>query len=567
MSEKIVIYQVLPRLYGNKTKNLTPGGTKRQNGCGKFSAFTKKRLTDIQNLGATHVWYTGILEHATQTDYTKYGILRDNPQFVKGLAGSPYAIKDYYDVDPDLADKVEERMKEFTNLVARTHQCGLKVIVDFVPNHVARQYHSDMARPEIGDFGAKDDERMCFSPQNNFYYIENQKFQSPAPNAAAEPYEEYPAKATGNDCFRANPGAFDWYDTVKLNYGVDYLGGGARHFEPMPDTWLRMFDILRYWCLKGVDAFRCDMSEMVPVEFWHWAIAGIKAEFPQVIFIAEIYNPAVYHSYVKYGGFDYLYDKVGLYDKLRAVVCGHCPANEIQYAWQSLGDLQQHMLNFLENHDEQRIASDFFAGDAKKGRPAMTVAALMNVNPVMIYSGQEYGERGMDAEGYSGTDGRTTIYDYWSPEKMRNALFASENLGDADRELHSFYSRLLNSVCRNPIMANGKFFDLTYCNTDDYSRYPSDKIYSFLRAYGGEAVLVSANFSDAPITAYVRIPGHAFEYMQLEQGEYSRKDLLQEKPAATNEYLAPECTVRVEIPAQSGVAIHFAKKTKSKAKV
>lgn len=553
----MVIYQVLPRLFGNRNGNLVKGGTIEQNGCGKFSSFTGDRLKRIRSLGATHVWYTGVLEHATQTDYTAYGIRRDSSAVVKGLAGSPYAIKDYYDVDPDLADKPDARMKEFQALVARTHRAGLKVLIDFVPNHVARQYHSDAAPEGVGDFGDADDKGKAFSPENNFYYILGADFVSPQGDGD---YNEFPAKATGNDCFNATPGKFDWYDTVKLNYGVDYLGGGSKHFDPIPNTWQRMLDILKYWCGKGVDGFRCDMSEMVPVEFWHWAIDSVKADFPQTVFVAEIYNPAVYDSYINYGGFDYLYDKVGLYDKLRSVATGRCPASEITYSWQSLGDLQSHMLNFIENHDEQRVASDFFAGDAKKGRAPMIVAALMNTNPVMVYSGQEYGERGMDDEGYSGVDGRTTIYDYWATEKIRTALFDADSLDPAAKDLHDFYARLLGSVCKEKAVATGKFFDLTYCNTSDYVRYPAHKLYSFLRGSGGELLLVVANFSDDAIAAYVNIPGHAFDYMEIAPGAYEATDILAAGGESFAETLVPDCPVRVNVPAQGGVVLKLEKK-------
>ena len=559
MAEKTVIYQVLPRLYGNRNRNPRPRGTKRENGCGKFSSFTCKRLGEIKSLGATHIWYTGVLEHATGTDYSRWGIAGDNPLLVKGLAGSPYAIKDYYDVDPDLADSVDDRRHEFQLLVARTHRCGLKVIVDFVPNHVARQYHSDAAPAGVGDFGQNDDVTKCFSPQNNFYYIENSTFAAPRAGEGQAQYSESPARATGNDCFRANPGEFDWYDTVKLNYGVDYMAGGARHFEPVPDTWKRMHAILAWWCAMGVDAFRCDMSEMVPVEFWHWATGLIKRDYPHVEFIAEIYNPAVYESYVNYGGFDYLYDKVGLYDKLRSVVTGKCPAYEIQRSWQSLGSLQPHMLNFLENHDEQRLASDFFAGDARKGRAPMAVAALMNTNPVMVYFGQEYGERGMDAEGYSGTDGRTSIYDYWSVEKIRKALFTPGELAAEDLELRDFYARLLGGACQCKAVAEGKFFDLTYCNLDDWARYPADRMYSFLRKAGDELLLVAANFSAAPVTAYVRIPQHAFDYLEIAPDTYKCCDLLARDDNEGSAHLAAEGKVRVTVEPWGAVALRFFK--------
>lgn len=390
--EKIIIYQVFTRLFGNNSLRCKPNGSLEENGCGKMADFTTKALNEIRTLGATHIWYTGIIEHATQTNYTRYGIKPDHPAVVKGKAGSPYAIKDYYDVDPDLATSIPDRMKEFENLVKRSHKAGLKVIIDFVPNHVARQYGSD-AKPEgVTDLGEKDDVTKAFSPNNNFYYIPNTKLEGNIDlhRGAAEPYIEFPAKATGNDRFDAWPNSNDWYETVKLNYGIDYLNGHSHHFEPIPDTWVKMRDILLFWSAKGIDGFRCDMAEMVPVEFWGWVIPQIKAEHPKLIFIAEVYNPGEYRNYLFNGKFDYLYDKVGLYDTLRAITCGWESATAIPQRWQSLGGIEKRMLNFLENHDEQRIASDYFAGNGSKAIPAMIVSACMNTNPVMITSGRNW---------------------------------------------------------------------------------------------------------------------------------------------------------------------------------
>ena len=368
MKNKMIIYQVFTRLFGNDKTACTPHGSKTENGCGHFADFTQKALTEIQKLGATHIWYTGVIAHATQTDYTSYGIPSDHPAIVKGKAGSPYAIKDYYDVDPDLAIKPEKRMKEFQNLIYRTHDAGLKVIIDFVPNHVARQYQS-ANRPEgVKDLGEEDDQTLSFSPQNNFYYIPGHPFQPgfDLQGSAPSPYEECPAKATGNDNFSPSPGRNDWYETIKLNYGIDYCNGGERHFDPIPSTWFKMRDILLFWAGKGIDGFRCDMAEMVPVEFWAWAIPQVKCHYPSLVFIAEVYNPNEYRNYIYKGGFDYLYDKVGLYDTLRGVVCGYASARQITGCWQNVDDIKDRMLNFLENHDEQRLASDFFAGNAEK---------------------------------------------------------------------------------------------------------------------------------------------------------------------------------------------------------
>ena len=363
----MIIYQVLTRLFGNNETLLVPNGTKEQNGCGKMSDFTLKALEEIRSLGATHIWYTGIIEHATQTDYTSYGISPDHPDVVKGKAGSAYAIKDYYDVDPDLAEKVPARMKEFQNLVARSHKAGLKVIIDFVPNHVARQYHSDVCPEGTDDLGVGDDTNVPFSNQNNFYYLSGEALHLDNIKQGSS-YSEFPAKATGNDVFCAWPGCNDWYETVKLNYGIDVCAGRVGHFSPVPDTWHKMLNILLFWAEKGINGFRCDMAEMVPVEFWEWVIPQVKVAFPDILFIAEVYNPAEYRNYIHRGHFDYLYDKVGLYDTLKAVAQGSASAQSITSCWQQTDDIRMNMLNFLENHDEQRIASDFFVGDARKGR-------------------------------------------------------------------------------------------------------------------------------------------------------------------------------------------------------
>ncbi len=541
--DKIVIYQIFTRLFGNSGANV-PNGTIEQNGCTKFSHFTPKVLAELKKLGATHLWYTGVIEHATQTDYTQFGIRRDHGGVVKGRAGSPYAIKDYYDVDPDLADDVPHRMAEFEQLVARTHKAGLKVLIDFVPNHVARTYHSDV-KPET-DFGLHDRTDWHFAPQNNFYYCPNTPF---APQFDAQGYSEFPAKATGNDCFSPSPSRNDWYETVKLNYGIDYTGGGAQHFDPIPDTWLKMRDILLFGAGKGIDGFRCDMAEMVPVEFWHWAIADLKRHFPHLIFVAEVYNPALYHSYIHTGGFDYLYDKVGLYDCLRSVVCHGASAHSITQQWQHVADIQPNMLHFVENHDEQRIASDFFAGDAAKGRPAMIVAACMNTNPVMIYAGQELGERGMDAEGFSGRDGRTTIFDYWSVGTLtrwyNNGRCNSAKLDISAQNLRKFYERLLNLCHTERALREGGFFDLMYVNGQ------AERQYLFLRATSSEAIVCVANFSNTAAAVRINLPQHAFDYFGLAaRHRVEAVDLL--SGATERIDFAPDCPVATTVEAWNG---------------
>ena len=560
--EKAIIYQIFTRLFGNTNTTRKHNGTLTDNGCGKLNAFTPAVLRRIKELGATHVWYTGVIRHATTTDYTRYGIPRQHPAVVKGNAGSPYAITDYYDIDPDLATNVEKRMNEFESLVKRTHKAGLKMIIDFVPNHVARQYKSTAKPKGIADFGENDNTGMQFSPQNNFYYCPEQSFAADIDLYHGEelPYEEFPAKATGNDCFGNRPGRNDWYETVKLNYGVDYCdaGGVSTHFSPTPDTWKKMLDILLFWAGKGVDAFRCDMAEMVPSAFWQWVTTEVRKKHHNVKFIGEVYNPGRYREYIN-AGFDYLYDKVGMYDSLRDVVCGHRSATDITRQWQTNDDIADHMLYFLENHDEQRIASDFFAGNARKGIPALMTSALMRTNPFMLYAGQEYGERGMDEEGFSGRDGRTTIFDYWSVDSLIHGYSSRRQLTKEEKSIEATYKKVLNIATSENAVTEGKFFDLMYVNPTS-ADFNADRQYVFLRSNEDDLMIVLANFSDENSDCKINIPQHAFDYLNLKQGIMEGTDLLNgEKITIT---LSDTDPLNLSVEAWSGRVIKISKRIK-----
>ena len=560
--EKAIIYQIFTRLFGNTNTTRKHNGTLTDNGCGKLNAFTPAVLRRIKELGATHVWYTGVIRHATTTDYTRYGIPRQHPAVVKGNAGSPYAITDYYDIDPDLATNVEKRMNEFESLVKRTHKAGLKMIIDFVPNHVARQYKSTAKPKGIADFGENDNTGMQFSPQNNFYYCPEQSFAADIDLYHGEelPYEEFPAKATGNDCFGNRPGRNDWYETVKLNYGVDYCdaGGVSTHFSPTPDTWKKMLDILLFWAGKGVDAFRCDMAEMVPSAFWQWVTTEVRKKHHNVKFIGEVYNPGRYREYIN-AGFDYLYDKVGMYDSLRDVVCGHRSATDITRQWQTNDDIADHMLYFLENHDEQRIASDFFAGNARKGIPALMTSALMRTNPFMLYAGQEYGERGMDEEGFSGRDGRTTIFDYWSVDSLIHGYSSRRQLTKEEKSIEATYKKVLNIATSENAVTGGKFFDLMYVNPTS-ADFNADRQYVFLRSNEDDLMIVLANFSDESSDCKVNIPQHAFNYLNLKKGIMEGTDLLNgEKITITFSDTDP---LNLSVEAWSGRVIKISKRIK-----
>lgn len=527
---KPIIYQLFPRLFTNTCTNRIPNGSIEQNGVGKMNDINNKVLKSIKELGITHVWYTGVIEHATKTDYSTYGINPDNPHVVKGNAGSPYAIKDYYDIDPDIAVDVPNRMHEFEALVKRTHDCGMKVIIDFVPNHVARQYHSDAKPAGIEDFGVNDNPNMMFTPNNNFYYITRQVFHPQFDlGSGKDAYFEFPAKATGNDCFTAFPSQNDWYETIKLNYGVDY-GNGSRHFEPIPDTWFKMVNILRFWASKGIDAFRCDMVFMVPVEFWGWAIPLVKEKYPDVKFIAEIYDVNLYRNYIYNGHFDYLYDKVTLYDTLRGVQCCNISAASITNCWQTVDGINDHMLNFLENHDEQRFASTQYAGNAEIVTPSLVVSATISRAPMMIYQGQELGEKAEDAEGFSGLDGRTSIFDYWSiPSVCRwynDGKCNDKLLTESEKNLRNLYKQILTLCNTEKAISDGEFFDLMYVN---YNNVNPHRHYTYLRHHKDETLLIAVNFGDEIADVNINIPFHAFDYLNLEQGIYNGVELLSRK--------------------------------------
>lgn len=529
MAQKNIIYQLLPRLFTNTNEKCVPNGTYQQNGSGKMNDITAAVLAGIKDLGVTHVWYTGLLEHATKTDYSKHGITPDNPHVVKGEAGSPYAIKDYYDIDPDLAVDVDNRMAEFEALVKRTHEAGMSVVMDFVPNHTARQYHSDVKPAGISDFGANDNPEMFFAPDNNYYYITRQLF---APSVdlgtGKSAYVEFPAKATGDDCFSAFPGVNNWYDTVKLNYGRD-PGNWSTHYQPIPDTWMKMLHILRYWASKGVDGFRCDMVHMVPLEFWEWVIPNVKERYPNIIFIAELYDVNIYRDFINKGGFDYLYDKVNLYDTLRGIQCSNYSAATITNCWQTVEGISGNMLNFLENHDEQRFGSKFYAGDPSKVIPSLIVSSMISTGPMMIYAGQELGEQATDTEGYSGYDGRTTIFDYWSVATLRrwynNGKPDYSQLTPSERRLRSKYVTILNLCNSEKAIAEGRFFDLMYVNYQNPTLNPHRQ-YAFLRSFKDETLVIAVNFSDSACDLAINIPRHAFDLLDIPQGEVLATELL-----------------------------------------
>ncbi|NNK11810.1 MAG: alpha-amylase [Flavobacteriaceae bacterium] len=557
---KKVIYQVFTRLFGNTNTTNKPWGTIEENGVGKFGDFTPKALKEIRELGITHIWYTGVPHHALATDYTEYGISKDDPDVIKGRAGSPYAVKDYYNVNPDLASNPDQRLEEFRELVQRTHQAGMKVIIDIVPNHVAR-YYEGASTPEGKEaFGATDDTSVEYKRDNNFYYIPGTAFQVPEwkngyqplggnPHSLADnQFEENPAKWTGNGSRLAQPDMNDWYETVRINYGVkpdgtldfDQLPGDydsksdQEHLafwkdKSVPDSWIKFRDIALYWLDFGIDGFRFDMAEMVPVEFWSYLNSHIKEKNSNALLLAEVYNPSLYRDYIHRGKMDYLYDKVELYDSLKHIMQGHGWTDHIPVVQKGLLDIEHHMLHFLENHDEQRIASPEFAGDAMRGKPAMVVSATLSTSPTMIYFGQEVGEPGAEHAGF-GSPSRTSIFDYIGvPHHQRwvnDKKFDGGQLSEEEADLRDFYERLLNLTIKSKALM-GAYEDIHYYNRDNTEGY-NYRVYSFVRWQDDERLLVLTNFdASESYDIEMKISPVVVKAWGLEEGsEYVLSDLL-----------------------------------------
>jgi glycosidase len=567
-NHKLIIYQLLPRLFGNtQTLNKTNGSIE-ENGVGKLNDINDKALQEIKKMGFTYVWYTGVIEHATMTDYSQFGIKADDPDIVKGRAGSPYAIKDYYDIDPDLAVDVKNRIGEYEALIKRTHNNGLKVLMDLVPNHVARTYGSDVKPAGVRDFGEDDDKGKAFSATNDFYYMPGQpfvvpagynpggdEFKSPLKNGK---FDENPARATGNDVFSAAPSINDWFETMKLNYGVDYMDHRRGHFDPIPPLWNKVYDILHYWSEKGVDGFRCDMVEMVPIEFWGWVIPKLKAEHPGLVFIGEAYDKGKYADYIYKGKFDYLYDKVGLYDAIKRLTRDEHNSStwEINAVWNhdSKG-IDEHMLRFMENHDEQRIACNDFAGNPWLAVPGMIVTATLNTGPVMVYFGQEVGEPAHGTEGFSGNDGRTSIFDYWGvPEHQKwvnNHEYDGAKLSADQQKLRGFYHNLLTAVHNSEALKTGAFYELMIAN--EHQPGFDTRQYIYLRYTNNQRILVITNFNRGERKLTVKLPEDLLTKLN-QSGHKQFTDLLSGAKFNTDDI---KNGVEVSLPAMSGMLLEF----------
>ncbi len=547
-SPRPVIYQLMVRTFGNTNETRKTNGTLQENGCGKFNDINQAALVSLKQMGFTHIWLTGVLEQASGTAYPDRPA--DAPDILKGIAGSPYAIKDYFDVCPDYAVNPEDRLKEFKACVDRCHALGLKVIIDFVPNHVARSYSSDV-KPDLS-FGNGDKRDVFFDRDNHFYYLRPEDPGSGPPlklptaslpgcSGLFAPETSF-GRVTGNNVISWEPSINDWYETVKLNYGHDFTKGRATSHLPGPDakpatvpkTWRTMDQILAHWQKLGVDGFRADMAHMVPMEFWHWAVKRARARQAGVFFSAEAYDndPAkltdghVLEELLK-AGFDAVYDDPS-YDVLEGIHDSGKWANDLDPLTFS-GKLFHQSLRYAENHDEVRIASPKEWGGLgmKVGRPVSAVLFAMGRGPVMLYHGQEVGEPAAGSEGFSGDNARTTIFDYWSmPEFTKwvnGGKYDGGKLSDEQKALRDWYGKLLRAT-QSPAFTAGEFYGLNHANKEnpEFGRVGDETfsghwLYAFLRhdPASGESFLVVANFSGNETLrgVNVNIPEDAWKFL------------------------------------------------------
>lgn len=581
-SKKEVVYQVFTRLFGNKNTTNKPWGTIEENGVGKFNDFTDTALREIKDLGVTYIWYTGVPHHALIRDYSAIGVSNDDPEVVKGRAGSPYAVKDYYNVNPDLAVNPAHRLQEFEALIARTHKVGLKVIIDIVPNHIARKYEGKNNPVGIRDFGADDDTTVEYKRDNNFYYIPNTHFEVPDTDQPLNveknllinnKFEEFPAKWTGNGSRLAKPDRDDWYETVKVNYGIrpdgskDFpelpVGFDTKSYQEhyafwkgkdVPDSWDKFKDIALYWTAKEVDGFRFDMAEMVPYEFWSYMNSAIKMKNPDAFLLAEVYNPNEYRNYIHLGKMDYLYDKVETYDKLKDIIQGRALPDGLSDIQNGMADIEHHMLHFLDNHDEQRLASPEFAGTPQKGKPLMVVSTTISTSPTMVYFGQEVGEAGNENAGF-GTHSRTSIFDYIGVPNhqrwMNGGKFDGGQLTQEEKELRDFYKRILN-FSLNSTALMGEYQEIQTVNRQTTQGYDPG-IYAFTRWSDTQKLVIVTNFSWLSTSNFeLKIPSEIIRKWNLNDGNYTVTDQLYNKSSVQLQVLNGEGKAQITIaPSES----------------
>jgi len=289
---------------------------------------------------------------------------------------------------------------------------------------------------------------------------------------------------------------------VKLNYGHDFRKGAntseLEDLDSVPDTWLKLDQVIEYWQSMGVDGFRCDMAHMVPISFWKWLVARGRDRDEHVYFTGEAYDSDptkltegnVLHQLLD-SGFDSVYDSRS-YDLVKGIYEEGKWANDLDELLWDHKRLHK-MLRYIENHDEVRVASPGNWGDwgASVGKAATAVIMGTGRSGMLLYSGQEVAENAAEAEGFSKADGRSSIFDYWSGEqlcKWTNQLkFDGGRLDQYQQDLRAWYAWWYN-LMHEPEFRCGEVFGLNNYNKENtkFGRLEGETvsghwIYAYLR--------------------------------------------------------------------------------------
>jgi glycosidase len=327
----------------------------------------------------------------------------------KGTLGSPYSVQDYYGINPEFGT-----LDDFKSLVAAAHKNGMKIVIDLVANHTA--WDSKMAK-------------------------------------------EHPEWFTKDSAGNFIPPVADWSDVIDLNYGNKDL----RRY---------MIEMLKYWVRDiGIDGYRCDVSEMVPVDFWDEARAALDSIKPVFMLSEGMY--AEHHL----KAFDMTYGW-NSYHTMADIFAGKKPAFEMDSVLirESLSYPKKSLrLRFSSNHDENAWDMPDIQKFGDDG--AKMAAVLTNTFPgvPLLYNGQEVGSR----------------------EKL--GLFEKHEVDwTKGKEWTDFYTTLYAIRKNNSALALGDYQFVK-------NNLP-EKIYSFIRTDGRNTVLVAVNFSDKQQTATLTLP-------------------------------------------------------------
>ncbi len=500
INSNVVIYELPVRTYLAK-------GAHEEN-TGKLSYLTIEVLKEIKELGVDYIWIAGILENANPKIV--------DPDVVKGDAGSFYAIYDNWDISSQVGN-----LDEFDALIERAHSIGLRVLIDFIPNHTARVHKTDVVCKEEIDFGKGENPNENFSLDNNFYYLgSNSTFVPPKTSLPGVDgffdmdifmpgiQFESPARVTGNNVLSALPQYHDWYETVKLNYGLNLFSDG-KPFIGASKTWKQMLDVAIYWLNKGVDGFRVDVTHGVAVEFWYYFINEVRKVQPNAFFVAEAFeeDPIKSTGFSLEKLFDAGFDSVlngPMYWNLRRQALLSQNMNSSTYyhspgSRKSILDNGYSFTHYMGNHDEVRLASSFFAPSLESrvdrawlGLAYSIYAALLPGN-FLIHGGDEFQEEASLPGVFGGYDGRTSIFDFVYQPQTRTWLYEERphwmiNFREMYRRLFSLKKRIPFNIKHST--SNPTFIDLMKIND---SKNISKWVSAYVRFFNNERYLVVMN--------------------------------------------------------------------------